>query len=294
MVIEEQVPKVAVWMLTYNHEHYIKRSIDAILAQQTNFTFKIYLGEDCSTDATGDICASYAKEFPGKIDLTKNPKNLGSYLSAMNIYDKCFSSGASYIALCEGDDYWTDPLKLQKQVDFMDAHPNVGLCFHRANILRKDGSLSLHPIPAISDTCEYEYADLLEQNNFITTASVLFRNPTNFMFPTWFTNIPFGDLGLYKLVTNKKRGIKCLDEVMSVYRIHGEGIYSKLSTLEKIEQYLSFYKTIYPFLNKEEQNIVDNKRAKRLKKMSNLKYPKYKWMRFFYKKYLALKYPLQG
>lgn len=124
-------PVVSVDMITYNHEPYIRQAIEGVMMQKTDFEFELVIGEDCSTDRTREICFEYQKRYPDKIrvlwcdhNLYRNPHPAGGN-SARN---RAHCRG-EFIAFCEGDDYWTDPLKLQKQVDVMRKHPNVGLCF---------------------------------------------------------------------------------------------------------------------------------------------------------------------
>mgnify|MGYP001248218371 CR=1 FL=1 len=120
-----QQPLVSVHMITYNHEKYIAQAIEGVLMQKTNFLFELVIGEDCSTDSTRVICKEYADRYPNIIKLLPDAgKNLGMMENAIRTTMACTGK---YIALCEGDDYWTDPYKLQKQVDFLEAHNDYGL-----------------------------------------------------------------------------------------------------------------------------------------------------------------------
>src|SRR5450759_654919 len=127
-------------MVTYNHENYISKAIGSVLMQKTSFQFKLFIGEDCSTDKTANICLKYQVENPEIIEVIFQKQNIGATNNALKIFEKCFSSGAKYIAMLEGDDYWTDPNKLQTQVDFLEANPDFSLCFHSVKIL-KEGHL---------------------------------------------------------------------------------------------------------------------------------------------------------
>lgn len=281
MQLDEKTPLVAIYMITYNHEEYIAQAVESVLMQKTDFYFHLFIGDDCSTDSTTRICNKLQKTYPENITLYTNKKNLGATKNALNIFNACFNSKAKYIAMLEGDDYWTDSLKLQKQVDFLEAHPEYAICFHRANVLRDDSTSSLHQIPDSANENVYEYKDLLKNGNFITTASVVYRNPKGFSFPNWFTKTPFGDMALYHLLSKNKK-IVCLDEVMSVYRIHSEGIYSKLSQIQKQQNFLTFYKILYPHLTEENKAVVTKKLKKKQKKLAKLKYPNSKLMRWWY------------
>lgn len=130
---------VSVCMITYNQALYIRQAIDGVLMQKTNFPFELIISDDCSADETRDICRHYQLLYPEKIKLLFPEKNLG--ISA-NFYTTLFSARAKYIAFCEGDDYWIDPDKLQKQVDYLDAHPHTGCVYTDFNLfLQKSGQM---------------------------------------------------------------------------------------------------------------------------------------------------------
>eukprot|EP01136_Pigoraptor_vietnamica_P036997 Opistho-1_new@104331 len=133
---------IAIWMVTYNHENYIAQAIESVMMQQTNFTYQLFIGEDCSTDKTRAICVSLKEKYPDKIELILQKENIGANKNALQVYHACFQSGAKHIAMLEGDDYWTDPLKLQKQMDWLEGNPDYVLCFHKISVLRPNGKLS--------------------------------------------------------------------------------------------------------------------------------------------------------
>lgn len=117
-------PKVSVLVVTYNQQETIARTLDSILNQQTNFQFEIEIADDCSTDRTPDICREYALQFPTRVRYVRNHENLGVRENYFRALRRC---RAQYIADCAGDDYWVDELKLQKQADILDKHPDVGM-----------------------------------------------------------------------------------------------------------------------------------------------------------------------
>lgn len=123
------LPLVSVIIITYNQEDYIARTIDSILMQETSFPIEIIIGEDCSSDKTADIVRQYEKKYP----FIKALCNLPNKGLIKNYFDTVFQSQGKYIAQCAGDDYWTDPLKLQKQVDFLEANPDYGMVHTRCN-----------------------------------------------------------------------------------------------------------------------------------------------------------------
>lgn len=123
-------PVVSVHMITYNHEPYIRQAIEGVMMQKTDFEFELVIGEDCSRDKTREICFEYQKKYPDKIRVLWWHENVSRFGgNARRVTAHC---RGEFIALCEGDDYWIDPLKLQKQLDVMNAYPSVGLCFCKA------------------------------------------------------------------------------------------------------------------------------------------------------------------
>lgn len=123
-------PLVSVCMTTYNHEPYIARAIESVLAQQTSFGVELVLGEDCGTDRTAEICREYAAKYPDRIRLVTSPENVGWRRNYRRTFEAC---RGKYVAYLDGDDWWCDPLKLQKQADLMESDPGCGMCYTRAS-----------------------------------------------------------------------------------------------------------------------------------------------------------------
>ena len=138
-----QNPVVSVWMITYNHEPYIRQAIEGVMMQKTDFAYELVIGEDCSTDKTREICFEYQKRYPDKIRVLWSEQNLyrNPHPAGANGRRTMAHCRGEFIAFCEGDDYWIDPLKLQKQVDIMRKYPNVGFCFCGAEIYQQDTGL---------------------------------------------------------------------------------------------------------------------------------------------------------
>lgn len=128
----KQKPLVSITCMTYNHEQYIGQAIESFLMQKTTFLYEILIGEDCSTDDTLRIVNEYVKKSPEKIRLITSPSNVGPRKNGIRLRD---AARGKYIAICEGDDYWTDPLKLQKQVNFLEQNPDVCVVYHNNNVV---------------------------------------------------------------------------------------------------------------------------------------------------------------
>lgn len=228
-------PKVSVMMPTYNHEAFIAQALDSVLMQQVDFDYEIVVGEDCSTDNTRAILIEYQKRHPDKIRLLLHERNLGLYglNNGIETYKAC---QGQYIALLEGDDYWTSPHKLQKQVDFLDHNPYFSLCFHASQYVYEDGS-GKKPLVARPPQGKpyYTLEDLLWHGWFIATASVMFRRGVFGEWPDWSRSVPLGDWVLHILCARHGK-IGYIDEAMSVWRIHKAGVWSGMSSIEGLEK----------------------------------------------------------
>ncbi len=276
-------PLVSVCVQTYQHAKYIKECLDSILMQETNFNFEILLGEDESTDGTREICIEYAQKYPEKIRLFLHKRENVIYISGQptgrfNVLYNLKETQGKYIALCEGDDYWTDPLKLQKQVDFLKSNNDYKLCFHRSYLLKGDEK-EIFKIP--ENKSSFKIVDLINNNNFIATCSVVFKKPDNFQIPEWFFNLPFADIALYYLIVQEDK-MYCLPEFMSFYRIHENGLWSGSSELNNLRRYVKFFNQLMPALSPGLKKAAIRKRKLFVKRMAKHKYPKKKILRKLY------------
>lgn len=168
-------PIVSVWVITYNQQEFIRQTIEGILLQQTSFPIEVVIGEDKSTDQTKDILLEYQKKHPDIIRLRLAKENL--YSQNINPWVGVLNAcRGKFVALCEGDDYWIDPLKLQKQVDLMQAHPDYSMCFHNAYSLdQASGEMVLGKLNYQAIKPSYTLNDIV-RNQFISTAATMLRN----------------------------------------------------------------------------------------------------------------------
>lgn len=206
-------------MITYNHAKFIRQAIESILIQNTDFTYEIIIGDDCSTDGTGEILLEYQERYPTILKCIIRDKNIGAQPNWIQTFNSC---KGKYIACLEGDDYWLNPLKLQKQIDFLEANLDYSICFHEIHI-EKYGQLIedyITKVPAETTT----QTDLLTKN-YIHTPSVVFRNKLVDI-PEWFNNVIPGDYILWLMLTNNGSKIKHITSKMGVYRVHAGGIWS--------------------------------------------------------------------
>lgn len=208
---------VSVFMITYNHEKYISQAIEGVLMQQTSFKYEIVIGEDCSTDSTREIVVSYKKKYSDRIKLLLHDVNIGAINNHIVTFNAC---NGKYIAFCEGDDYWTDPYKLQKQVDFLEKNPKANFCFHRvkSSIQKEKKIITISKGEKINK--KHFTKDYLMG---IPTATLSFVTRNNFKFPKWFNTVYAGDKFTMLLSSLKGYGF-CLPEYMGVYRVHESNI----------------------------------------------------------------------
>jgi glycosyltransferase involved in cell wall biosynthesis len=246
--------KVSVWVTTYNHENYIAQALESALMQETDFEFEIIVGEDCSTDKTREIVLSYKEKYPEKIILCVPEKNLGMIEMNRTTYKMC---SGKYIAWLDGDDYWTDPHKLQKQVNFMDEHEDIVMCYHKSMILKEVTGKSTYSRDPVVDNNEniISLKDLMEKFYPVTTPSVLFRNILPKDLPEWFYTLPYLDRAYFYLLLQHGNA-KYMSEAMSVYRDHKRGAWTGLNEIKKFNDHIKFHSIFKKHFNKEYSSIL--------------------------------------
>ena len=224
--INQIQPIVSVTVATYQHVNYIRKCLDGILMQKTNFPYEIILGEDGSVDGTQEICKEYAEKYPDKIRLFIRDRKLSQYIgkngkvTRFNGIWNRMSSRGKYIAWCEGDDYWIEPLKLQRQVDFLESHQDYSMCFHNAfKLYMQRGKVEL-----FNNKCCDEDLSVHDAIHdwIVPTASILVRKDVAVNYPKWLARIYSGDYSLILLSINAGK-VRYINEIMSVYRINETG-----------------------------------------------------------------------
>jgi glycosyltransferase involved in cell wall biosynthesis len=239
--------KVSVIILTYNHEPFIAQALDGALMQQTDFEYEILIGEDCSGDNTRTIIVDYEKRYPDRFRLFLNERNLGAYKNCTQILEAC---RGEYIAVLEGDDYWTSPHKLQMQVGLLDKHPELVMCFHNVKIVYEDESNVPHTYCSPNQKAVSNIEDLLG-HNFIPTCSKMFRNGVVKNLPEWVSLLPMGDWPSNIFLAQHGQ-VGYISEVMGTYRIHAGGMwYGMRQDLKnwykaEIDFYEMLYRHFYP------------------------------------------------
>lgn len=229
---------VSICCTTFNHEKFISHALDGFLMQKTNFTIEILINDDCSEDGTVDILKDYNNRFSGLFDITFQSEN--QYSKGIKPFSQMVFPKAKgkYIALCEGDDYWTDPNKLQKQVDFLEKNLDHSMCFHRCIIVDENNNEMDSLTFSHLEDKEYLGDEILEKWS-VPTASVVFRAEflKQILQRAKTKGYLYGDTPMFLTLIDQGKA-RCFGDIMSAYRIHEGGISRSLNK----ENILSLYK----------------------------------------------------
>lgn len=231
---EDRTPLVIVKCKVYNHGPYLRQCLDGFVMQQTNFPFEVIVHDDASTDASAAIIREYAEKYPDIIKPiyeTENQYSKGAASVAGKKIDAAINHGFKYCAICEGDDYWTDPLKLQKQVDFLESHPDFVMCCSN-HLCYQQESGKMEPTPVydwVFEGNDKPYFEITLDNYFkhwwIRTLTVMLRRGANYveMHKKGYKNY-WDDSYYYTVLTHGKGAL--LRDVTGVYRRHSGGVWA--------------------------------------------------------------------
>jgi len=259
-----QPPKVSVLMIAYNQEKFISQAIESVLMQETDFPVELVIGEDCSTDGTRRIVEEYAKKHPDRIRPLYRTTNLGVNVNFAGTLAAC---NGEYVALLDGDDYWTDARKLAKQTAFLDGHPECAICFHNAFVFT-DGLNNDEPGLNANRTgnqllcrpgmqTRYSQTELLK-GNVIPYCSVMFRRTAAGTLPAWFEKLSIEDLPLYILCAEHGPAAY-LNEVMAAYRLHPNSHWSSKSRQAKAVLEIKMYEELERYFHSRPRSAAVRK-----------------------------------
>lgn len=226
-------PRISVCMLSYNHEKFIVQAVESAVAQRGEFELEVVIGDDASKDATPVLLRQLQARYPDQIKLRVNDSNIGMMQNLLATLAECTGD---FIAMLEGDDYWTDSAKLQKQLAVMQAHPDVAICFHPVQVHENERFVPdrfTKEVPTITSITD------LSHGNYMHTCSVMYRAGLVSQFPASFASSTVGDYFLHMLYA-QHGSIYKLPDTMAVYRVHSGGVWSSHKNLDKkVLQYLS-------------------------------------------------------
>ncbi len=223
-------PLVSVRCLCYNHEKYLRNAIDGILMQETDFPFEVIIHDDASSDGSQSIIREYAKKYPQIIVPVLQEENQYSKgIRITKIFIEPLIRG-KYCALCECDDYWTDKHKLQKQIDFLETHPDYSICGHSFLTVDRQGNYMYRDRRVKNGEHDISLEDIILNKDMPQTATLVYRQKDRTEMPEFFDKVLVGDYPL-RLYMSTRGKFHYMPDGMSCYRRHGEGSWvTKLSS----------------------------------------------------------------
>ena len=265
--------KVSVLCTAYNHEKYIGEALESFVSQEADFHYEILVTDDASTDSTPEIIRSYAEQYPEKIRYFHQEKNLFS--QGINIYKEILFPNArgKYISICEGDDYFTDPKKLAKQVSFLEEHPDYSGCVHNSTYHFCDGKREDELLLPMQGSRDVEFSTIIKGMNHafhtssILTKKELFLDPPDFYDTAFSFGFTDYAIALWMVMNGK---IRFIDEPMSVYRVSSNsdawssGVgrnYGKLTGFVKGE--IAMMETLLLHLSGREAELTKDEKLRR-------------------------------
>lgn len=242
---ELQPLMVSIKCLAYNHGKFIRETLEGFVMQKTNFRFEAIVHDDASTDNTAKIIREYAEKYPDIIKpIYENENQYSKKDDSLTriMHNAC---KGKYIAICEGDDYWTDPYKLQKQVDFLESHPEYVICFHRYQKFYQNTCFlgSVYPENFINDF-SFDLNYYIYREDWVTQPLTCIYLASAFDLNYYLKFKNRKDLIFFYVLLKKGKGM-LLSDCMGVYRIHQEGVWSGLSSSDQFVSELQTTKSIY-------------------------------------------------
>lgn len=246
-------PMVSIFVMVYNHEKFLKDCLNGILMQKCTFTYNIVVGEDYSIDRSREILIEYKNRFPGKFKLLLHTSNIGAKKNQNAVLDSC---SGKYVATCEGDDYWTDPLKLQQQLDFLESNQQFVLTHHDTSVIDEKGNLLKNSKLPTFKKKDFSARELQEGVS-LATLTLCFRNiflNRQFEFP----NVINGDFALISILGLYGDG-KYLENIQpACYRVHSGGIWSKTLQVKKNTAKYETFEEMSKYYYRRNNQILGN------------------------------------
>lgn len=253
-------PTVSVCVFAYNHERYLARALDSVMSQRVNFELEMIIAEDYSSDTTLHVAQSYQVRYPDLIRVEQSGQKdklviNGHQTGRYNFFNALRTCRGKYIAFLDGDDYWLDSNKLQRQVDYLEGHPDCSFVFHNVYLEQSESQAELKQTYLSSTFPDNQnLRRLLVNMNYVPTSSVMFRNNIPEKFPRIFYTCMFGDWPLHVLNLNFGNP-KYMNEAMSVYKF-GSGIWTRKKKVDQLRAILDYYDQIGEIMPKDVLDLV--------------------------------------
>lgn len=222
-----QSPIVSICCTTYNHAKFIRQCLDGFVHQKTNFPIEVLIHDDASTDGTQDVIREYEEKYPDIIKPIYQKENQYSKGVPISLTYNWSRAKGKYIAICEGDDYWTDPYKLQKQVDFLESNPDYVMCSHRFNQYIQEKGLLEEEQDNDFEGADYDLKNLIGGKWMTQTLTVMYRRSALDLKRYAAYGMSMDMILFYELLRNGKG--YCFPDIMAVYRLHNGGVWSEVS-----------------------------------------------------------------
>lgn len=248
---------VNIGIITYNHGKYIGQALDSILGQETNYTYKIIIGDDCSTDDTRETLKYYKDKHPDKIELLLNEKNKGPIGNLRNVYNSC---NAEFVTLIEGDDYWLDKNKLQIQIDKLKNNPQIATVCAKSRIC-KGTVLTEEVFPNVDGDRVFTIEEMFE-GSLISTISLMWKKSSLEQFPEWIDDtFIIADFPM-NILRGTKGEIYFMDKELTVYRKHSTGITKATDKKKWHKEFIKVYEGLKNNIDTKYTTSVDRALAK--------------------------------
>ena len=234
---ESKEPLVSVSCITFNHGPYLRQALESFVNQKTSFPIEVLIHDDCSTDDTIEIIQEYAERYPEMIRPMFEEQN--QYSQGISNISGVFNfprARGKYIAMCEGDDFWSDMEKLEKQAQYMEAHPECAMCCHSAGVVSMDDAFrTVSVLQPFSGSRVLAAEEVISKKENIPTASLMFRTEYAKTLPQYYYDCPVGDIPLHLYMASRGT-VYYFDEVMSMYRMGGAGSWGSSMDSEQAKQ----------------------------------------------------------
>lgn len=270
MNLKNTVPLVSICMITYNHEKYIAEAIQGVLSQNFEFDYELIISNDNSQDDTDNIIKEIIQNHPegNKINYIKHEKNLGAIPNFHFAFKK---AKGKYIAICEGDDHWTDRLKLQKQISFLESNSDYAASFHDVDIFFNDKKIpfSKHRKNEIENTVYFK--DVVSNVWLIPTCSFVFRR-SKMVLPPFYDDFNYGDYPLFCCILINSKAHYSQD-IMGVYRRNNEeSLTNTIRTFGHLKvsaDYIKLLNWLYKYSNNADQRMIESRINKEIENINN-------------------------